>query len=50
MLRNVRVMMIPIVIGALETVSKDLEKRLKELKIRRIETLQPNSLEETYYQ
>ena len=31
---NMKMMVVPIVVGALETVSKGLEKRLEELKIR----------------
>ena len=44
-LRNTRVKVIPIVVGALVTVPKSLEKRMEELKIRgRIETIQTTAL------
>ena len=42
---NMRVKMIPIVVGALGTVPINLEKRLEELEIRgRIETIQTTAL------
>ena len=43
--KNMKVTMIPIVVGVLGTVPKSLERRLEELKIkRRIETIQTTAL------
>ena len=51
-LQNTELTVIPIVIGALGTATKNLEKRIDELKIRRIETIstknQLRSLEESW--
>ena len=42
---NMRVTVIPIVVGALETIFKDMEKSLEELEIRgRINTIQTSAL------
>ena len=42
---NMRVKVIPIVVGALGTIPKSLEKRLEDLEIRgRIETIQTTAL------
>ena len=41
---NMKVKVIPIVVGALGTVPINLEKRLKDMEIRRIETIQNTAL------